>query len=73
MEDAYSSNTDFLGDIAGLINIDLVEIDGWGLFGELFEDGADHSAWTTPGCPKVEDGDLVPGDLMNRPKSGDSK
>lgn len=60
----HGFNTNFLGDILGRVNIDLVELDGWGRFGDFFEDGADHPAWTTPVCPKVEDGDLVLADLV---------
>ena len=58
-----------MGDLFGGINIDFVEPDGRDLLGEFFEDGADHSAWATPGCPKIEDDDLVTVDLTtNRPK-----
>jgi hypothetical protein len=62
--DTYSPDTNFSRDVFGSVNIDLVEVDRWGLIGYFFEDGADNSARTTPGCPKVEDGDLVPVDLM---------
>ena len=63
-EDTYSPDTDFFRDVLRSVNIDLVKVDGWGLFGECFEDGADNSTRTTPGCPKVEDADLVLTDLM---------
>ena len=62
--DTYSPDTNFCRDVCGSVNIDLVEVDGWGIFGDFFEDGADHSAGATPGCPKVEDADLVLLDLM---------
>ena len=64
--DAYGSDTSFLGDVTEGITINLVEADGCVLcqVGELFEDGADRPAWSTPGCPKVDDNDLVLGDLL---------
>jgi len=67
--ETYSRNANTFGNIFGSFNIDLVETDGWGLPGESFEDGADHSAWATPGCPEIEDDDLAAfGLIINRPK-----
>ena len=63
-ENAYSSNMNFSGDILGGIDIDLVKLDRIELFRQSFEDGADCPAGTTPSCPKVKDGDLVPVDLI---------
>ena len=62
----YGPNANLFGDVLGIINIDFVEADGRDLLGEFFEDGADHSAWTTPGCPEIEDDDLVTIDLIIR-------
>jgi len=63
-EDTHSGDANFLRDLVVSLNIDLVEADGWVVFGECFEHGTDGSAWTTPGCPKVKDGDLVLVGLM---------
>ena len=63
-EDTHSPDANLLRDLFVSVNIDLVEVDGCVFFGELFEYGTDDSAWTTPGCPKVKDGDLVLADLM---------
>jgi hypothetical protein len=58
-----------LGDVRGLVNINLIETDGWELVGESFEDGTDHPTWATPGCPKVDGDDLVlVGLVINRPE-----
>ena len=62
--DTYRPDTNFFSDGSGVINVNLVKLDGWELSGEPFEDGADESAWATPCCPEVEDGDLVPIDLI---------
>ena len=63
-EDTHSPDANFLRDLVVSVNIDLVKVDGWVVFGEFFEYGTDDSAWTTPGCPKVKDGDPVLADLM---------
>ena len=62
-EDTHGLDASFLSGPLVIINIDLVELDGWVDFGECFEHGTDNSAWTTPGCPEVKDGDLVLVDL----------
>jgi len=75
-ESGHSFDTGFPGDVREGIDIDLVKIDGWGFAREFIEEGADRFTWTTPGCPKVEDSDLVPVDnfpvLFERGDSGDS-
>lgn len=61
-ESGHGANAHFFRDVLSRINIYLVKIDGRGFLREGLEDGADHSAWAAPICPKVKDGDLVPGD-----------
>lgn len=67
--DAYSSDASLGGDLSCSINVDLVKVDGRVLRGKFFEDGTDHFARTTPGCPKVEDSDLVTGNLITNEPS----
>lgn len=70
-EDTYSSDANFLSDVTRFVNIDFVELDGREPIGEFFEERADNSAWTTPSCPEVEDGNLVLVYLMvHQPKNG---
>lgn len=58
-ERTHSTDTDFLTDLLGGIDVHLVELYIGELVGELLEDRADDLAGSTPGCPKVENGDLV--------------
>lgn len=57
----HGTNTDFLRDLALLIDIDLVEADllASGRVRDLFKDGADHLARATPRRPEVDDHNLV--------------
>jgi hypothetical protein len=58
--DTHGADPDLLGDILGLIGVDLVEVSICAeLVRHLLENGRDDSAWTTPSCPKVKDGNTV--------------
>ena len=50
----YRTDADLLRNVARLVNVDLVEVDGGGLIGELLEDGGYLSARAAPGRPEVK-------------------
>ena len=57
----YRTDAHFLRDCLSGVDIDLVELDVLELFfsGKDLKDGGDHSAWSAPSCPEVEDGIFV--------------
>ena len=50
----HRTDAHLLCNVAGLVNVDLVEVDGVGVVGELLEDGRDLLARAAPGRPEVE-------------------
>ena len=67
-ENTHRAHGDLLRDILRLVDVDLVEVDVFGLLRELLEDGRDDLARATPRCPEIEDGGLVAVDLQITPE-----
>jgi hypothetical protein len=44
----------FCGTYGLIVYIDLVKLDSFGVFRNLFKYRGDQTTWTTPGCPKVD-------------------
>ena len=60
----HRANADFLADGLSGVDVYLVELDCRELGLETLEDRADDLARATPGCPEVDDDDLVLVDLQ---------